>query len=85
MSVVKRFHYLQHELHADAVLNQPHNQVCLALEHFVVLPGQRVGVFDGEMQVWSRAATNICILYFPFSPHSEIGGAIDSCSMKMYH
>lgn len=52
------FCYLQHELHTDPVLDQPHDQVCLALEHSVVLPGQRVRVFDGEMQVRSRAVTN---------------------------
>lgn len=43
---------LQHELHADSVLYQPHHQVGLALEHLVVLPGQRVRVLDGEVKVW---------------------------------
>lgn len=41
--------HLQHELHADSVLDQSHHQVSLALEHLVVLPGQRVGVLDGEV------------------------------------
>ncbi len=45
--------HLQHELHADSVLYQPHHQVRLTLEHLVVLPGQRVGVLDGEVKVWS--------------------------------
>lgn len=43
---------LQHELHADSVLYQPHHQVGLALEHLVVLPGQGVRVLDGEVKVW---------------------------------
>ena len=42
---------LQHELHADPVLDQPHHQVGLTLEHLVVLPGQSVGVLDGEVKV----------------------------------
>ena len=43
--------HLQHELHADPVLYQPHHQVGLTLEHLVVLPGQSVGVLDGEVEV----------------------------------
>lgn len=34
--------YLQHKLHAYPVLDQPHDQVCFTLEHFVVLPGKCV-------------------------------------------
>lgn len=44
---------LQHELHADPVLYEPHHQVGLTLEHPVVLPGQRVRVSDGEVEVGS--------------------------------
>lgn len=44
---------LEHELHADPVFNQPHHQVSFTLEHLVVLPGQRVGVLDGEVEVRS--------------------------------
>lgn len=42
---------LQHELHADPVFYQSHHQVSFTLEHLVVLPGQRVGVLDGEVKV----------------------------------
>lgn len=42
---------LQHELHADSVFYQSHHQVSFTLEHLVVLPGQRVGVLDGEVKV----------------------------------
>lgn len=45
---------LQHELHADPVFYQSHHQVGLALEHLVVLPGQRVWVLDGEVKVGGR-------------------------------
>ena len=44
---------LQHELHADPVLYQPHHQVGFTLEHLVVFPGHRVGVLDREVKVWS--------------------------------
>ena len=44
---------LQHKLHADPVFYQSHHQVSLTLEHLVVLPGQCVGVLDGEVKVWS--------------------------------
>lgn len=44
---------LQHKLHADSVFDQSHHQVSFTLEHLVVLPGQRVGVLDGEVQVRS--------------------------------
>lgn len=47
--------HLQHELHADPVLYQPHHQVGLTLEHLVVLPGQSVRVLDGEVKVGSWA------------------------------
>lgn len=47
----KRLLDLQHELHADPVLDQPHHQVGLALEHLVVLPGERVGMLNGEVEV----------------------------------
>lgn len=43
--------HLQHELHADPVFYQPHHQVGFTLEHLVVLPGQSVGVFTGEVEV----------------------------------
>lgn len=49
---------LQHELHADPVFNQPHHQVGLTLKHLVVLPGQRVGVLDGEVKVGCRTGKN---------------------------
>lgn len=44
---------LQHEFHADPVFYQPHHEVSLTLEHLVVLPGQCVGVLDGEVKVGS--------------------------------
>lgn len=44
---------LQHKLHADSVFDQSHHQVSFTLEHLVVLPGQRVGVLDGEVKVGS--------------------------------
>lgn len=46
---------LQHKLHADSVFDQSHHQVSFTLEHLVVLPGQRVGVLDGEVKVWGGA------------------------------
>lgn len=64
MRKLNKVPHLQHELHTDAVLNQPHDQVCLALEHFVVVPGERVWVFDRKMQVWGRAETNIMNIRF---------------------
>lgn len=49
---------LQHKLHADPVFYQSHHQVSLTLEHLVVLPGQCVGVLDGEVKVWSWTEEN---------------------------
>ena len=42
---------LQHELHADSIFYQPHHKVGLTLEHPVVLPGQGVGVLNGEVKM----------------------------------
>lgn len=64
------FYYLQHELHTDAVLDQPHDQVSLTLEHPVVFPGQCVWVFDREMQVWGRAETKHTYFIFHTLPRS---------------
>lgn len=45
--------HLQHKLHADSVFDQSNHQVSFTLEHLVVLPGQCVGVLDGEVKVRS--------------------------------
>lgn len=61
---------LQHELHADPVFYQPHHQVGLTLEHLVVLPGQSVGVFDGEVKVggWTEEKESLVSVSCSYDP-----------------
>lgn len=64
---------LQHELHADPVFYQPHHQVCLTLEHLVILPRQCVGVFNGEVKVgsWTKKRRKFKIQQMIWDLYSE--------------
>lgn len=64
---------LQHELHADPVFYQPHHQVGLTLEHLVVLPGQSVGVLDGEVKVgcWTEEDKHVVGVSNNYDPDND--------------